>query len=158
MNIHSFITENYIAPLQGYYSEARLTLARLKRRVLRLEYNVSERILGSNRCDKGSPFHTEGPTTVHARAWVVEVRAKGTESNLCSDERSELQPLVPGVEQQRSRRFAGARPRIHLQTIATIRNIIRCWRGSQWSTSSMYADTCPALGMPPMRRAAVRIT
>src|SRR6218665_2537963 len=34
--IHSFITEIYIAPLQGYYSEALPTLARLKRRVLRL--------------------------------------------------------------------------------------------------------------------------
>ena len=34
---HSFITEIYIAPLQGYYSEAPPTLARLKRRVLRLE-------------------------------------------------------------------------------------------------------------------------
>src|SRR6218665_2256192 len=30
-----------------------------------------------------------------------------------------------------------ARPRIHLQTMAPIRNMIRCWRGSQWSTSSM---------------------
>ena len=29
--IHSFITEIYIAPLQGYYSEALPTLARLKR-------------------------------------------------------------------------------------------------------------------------------
>src|SRR6218665_3409367 len=36
--IHSlFITEIYIAPLQGYYSEALPTLARLNRRVLRLE-------------------------------------------------------------------------------------------------------------------------
>jgi len=35
--IHSFITEIYIAPLQGYYSEALPTPARLKRRVLRLE-------------------------------------------------------------------------------------------------------------------------
>src|SRR6218665_1337198 len=38
--LHSFvpfITEIYIAPLQGYYSEALPTLARLKRRVLRLE-------------------------------------------------------------------------------------------------------------------------
>jgi len=33
----SFITEIYIAPLQGYYSEALPTLAWLKRRVLRLE-------------------------------------------------------------------------------------------------------------------------
>ena len=32
--IHSFIMEIYIAPLQGYYSEALPTLARLKRRVL----------------------------------------------------------------------------------------------------------------------------
>ena len=47
----------------GYYSEALPTLAWLKRRVLRLEYNVSERIMGSNCWDKGSPFHTEGPTT-----------------------------------------------------------------------------------------------
>ena len=56
-----------------------------------------ERILGSNLCDKGSPFHTEGPTTENARTWVVEVRAKGTKSNPCSDERSELRPLVPRV-------------------------------------------------------------
>src|SRR6218665_658273 len=35
--IHSFIMEIYIAPLQDYYSEALPTLARLKRRVLRLE-------------------------------------------------------------------------------------------------------------------------
>src|SRR6218665_3775187 len=35
--IHSFITEIYIAPLQGYYSEALPNLARLKRRVLRQE-------------------------------------------------------------------------------------------------------------------------
>src|SRR6218665_1234720 len=35
--IHSFITAIYIALLQGYYSEALPTLARLKRRVLRLE-------------------------------------------------------------------------------------------------------------------------
>src|SRR6218665_3890010 len=55
------------------------------------------KILGSNRCDKGSPFHTQGPTTENARAWVVEVRAKGTKSNPCSDELSELPLLVPGV-------------------------------------------------------------
>jgi len=35
--IHSFITWIYIAPLQGYYSEALPTLAGLKRAVLRLE-------------------------------------------------------------------------------------------------------------------------
>ena len=34
--IHSFITEIYIAPLQGYYSEAFPNLARLKRTILRL--------------------------------------------------------------------------------------------------------------------------
>src|SRR6218665_1573694 len=38
------------------------------------------------------------------------------------------------------------RPRIHLQTMAPIRNLIRYWRGSQWSTSSMQADMCPVLG------------
>src|SRR6218665_481157 len=41
--IHSFITEIYIAPLQGHYSEALPTLARLKRRVLRLECNNRHR-------------------------------------------------------------------------------------------------------------------
>src|SRR6218665_3755598 len=66
--------------------------------------NVSERILGSNLCDNGGPFHTEGPTTENTRAWVVDVRAKGTKSNPCSDDRSELHPLVPGVGWQRSRR------------------------------------------------------
>src|SRR6218665_1832953 len=50
----------------------------------------------SNLCDNGSLFHTEGPTTENARAWVVDVRAKGTKSNPCSDDRSELHPLVPG--------------------------------------------------------------
>jgi len=59
---------------------------------------------GGNLCDKGSPFHTEGPITDNARARVVDVRAKGTKSNPCSDEQSELRPLVPGMEQQRSRR------------------------------------------------------
>src|SRR6218665_3596939 len=88
---------------------------------------------GEQSLRKESPFHTKGPTTENARAWVVDVRAKGTKSNLCSDERSKLRPLVPGVGQQGSRRSAGARPRIHLQTMAPIRNMIRCWRGSQWS-------------------------
>ena len=41
-------------------------------------------------------------TTENARAWVGEVRAKGTKSNPCSNERSELRSLVPGVGQQRS--------------------------------------------------------
>src|SRR6218665_4074918 len=39
--IHSFITWIYIAPLQGYYSEALPTLGWLKRAVLRLEQNAS---------------------------------------------------------------------------------------------------------------------
>ena len=47
--MNSFITEFCIAPLQGYYSEALPTLARLKRTVSSLEFNVSERILGINR-------------------------------------------------------------------------------------------------------------
>jgi len=38
---HSFITEIYIAPVKGYYSEALPTLARLKRAVFRPEQNVS---------------------------------------------------------------------------------------------------------------------
>src|SRR6218665_856200 len=59
---------------------------------------------GSNRCAKVTPFHTERQTTENARAWVVEVRAKGTKSNPCSNERSELRPLVPRVGQQRSQR------------------------------------------------------
>ena len=42
--IHSFITWIYIAPLQGYYSEALPTLARLKGTVLRLEYNASTQV------------------------------------------------------------------------------------------------------------------
>src|SRR6218665_1270003 len=96
--------------LQGSYSKALPTLARLKRRFFRLEWNVSERILGNNLCDKRSPFHTEGPTTENARpAWVVEVRAKGTKSNPCSDERSELRPLLPGVHWDS--RDLGGRPK-----------------------------------------------
>src|SRR6218665_1617076 len=46
----------------------------------------------------------------------------------------------------------------HLQTMAPIQNMIRCWRGSQWSTPNMWTHMCPVLGMPPMRRAEVRIT
>src|SRR6218665_113051 len=49
-----------------------------------------ERTLGNNRCTNGSPFHTEGPTTENARAWLVEVRAKGTKSNPRSIERRDL--------------------------------------------------------------------
>ena len=41
-SIHSFIMEIYIAPLQGYYSEALPTLARLKRRVNRLGTKLPE--------------------------------------------------------------------------------------------------------------------
>ena len=43
------------------------------------------------------PIPHRGPTTENARAWVVEARAKGTKSNSCSVERSQLRPLVPGV-------------------------------------------------------------
>src|SRR6218665_1556199 len=102
--IHSFNTETYIAHLQGYYSEALPALARLKRIVSRLELNVSETIPGSNRCAKGRTFHTERSSTENARAWVVGVRGKRTKSSPCSNQRSELRPLVPGVGQQRSRR------------------------------------------------------
>src|SRR6218665_3237299 len=49
------------------------------------------------------PITHRGPTTENARACV---RARGTKSNPCSDERSELRPLVPGVGQQRSRMTA----------------------------------------------------
>jgi len=51
---HSFIADIYIAPLEGYYSEALPTIARLKRTVFRPEQNVSERTLGSNRCANGT--------------------------------------------------------------------------------------------------------
>src|SRR6218665_628475 len=96
--IHSFIQYGDL-----YSASSRLLLrsapgpCTLKRTVLRQEYNVSERILESNRCAKRSPLYTEGPTTENARAWVVEVRAKETKSNPCSNERSELRPLVSGV-------------------------------------------------------------
>src|SRR6218665_4149116 len=74
----SFITKIYIAPLQGYYSEALPILAKLKRTIFRVEWNVSERTLGSNRRANGSQFHTEGPTTENARVCPVKVGAKGT--------------------------------------------------------------------------------
>jgi len=63
MFIHSFVTWIYIAPLQGYYSEALPTLAWLKTAVLRVEYNASKWTLGSNHSANGSPFQTERPTT-----------------------------------------------------------------------------------------------
>src|SRR6218665_368643 len=51
--IHSFITEIYIAPLQGYYSEALPTLARLKRRVLRVDQKG--RVEGRVECVRKNP-------------------------------------------------------------------------------------------------------
>src|SRR6218665_1123835 len=103
--------------------------------------------MGSNRCDKGSPFHTEGqPLRMYGSGlWRYEQKEQRvTPHGSCSNERSELRPLVSGVGQQRSRSQAGVRPRIlqyskysKLQTMAPIRNMIRCWRGSQWSTSNM---------------------
>src|SRR6218665_208681 len=51
----------------------------------------------SNRSANESPFHTEGQTTENVRAWLVEVRTKGTKSNPRSIERRELRLLVHGV-------------------------------------------------------------
>src|SRR6218665_2952953 len=57
------------------------------------------------------------------RAWLVEVRAKETKSNPPrSIERRGLRPLGPGVGQQGSRRYSGARPSRHLQTRAPALN------------------------------------
>ena len=70
----------YIAPLQGYYSEAFPILARLKRITFRLEWNVSEITLGSNRSANGSPFLKVRPTIENAWFCLVELRAKGTKS------------------------------------------------------------------------------
>src|SRR6218665_1888735 len=99
--IHSMInlfirslTEIYIAPLQGYYSEALPTLARLKRKFSGLSRMCRKEPWGAISVPKGSPFHTEGPTTENGRVWLVEVREKGTKSNPCSIERRELRPLV----------------------------------------------------------------
>ena len=49
MSTVSFISNIYIAPLQGNYSEALLNPARLQRRVLRREKNVRERVLGKGK-------------------------------------------------------------------------------------------------------------
>src|SRR6218665_1204594 len=73
------------------------------------------------------------PTTENARAWVVEVhvRAKGTKSNPCSNERSELRSLVPGVGEQSIRlwlhpfvlfRFVSGRISAFKQTYCIIRS------------------------------------
>ena len=102
--IHTFIMEIYIAPLQGYCSEAFPTLAQLKRIVFMLEQNMLEKTLGSNRCANEAHSIQRGQPPVNARTWLVEVRAIGTKRNPRSIERRELQSLVPGVGQQRSRR------------------------------------------------------
>jgi len=47
--IHSFITEIYIAPLQGNYSEELPTLARLKRTVLNVGHLISKTFVSWDR-------------------------------------------------------------------------------------------------------------
>jgi len=80
--IRSFVTEIYIAPLRGYYSEALPTLARLKKTVFRLVVECVGKNPGDQSLCQWKPIPHKGPTTKNARAWLVDVWAKGTKSNV----------------------------------------------------------------------------
>ena len=93
----------------------------------------------------------------------VYVRAKGTKSNPCCNERSELRPLVPEVRQQRSR--AGQSKTQHTppdQDTNTDYGILSAAGGAasgvHQAGRQVYICTGPVLRMSPMMRAAVRIT
>src|SRR6218665_2842811 len=88
--IHSFITEPYIAPLQGYYSETLPTLARLKEKSFEAKVEYVRKNPGEKSLRQRKPIPHRGPTTENARVWVVELRAQGTKNNLCSNEPSKL--------------------------------------------------------------------
>src|SRR6218665_555316 len=99
---YSFITEIYIAPLQGYYSEALPTLAWLKRSfeaiVKCVRKNPGEQSLHQRKPipHRGQPPRMHGPGL-----WRYEQKEQRV---TCSNERSELRPLAPRVGQQRCRR------------------------------------------------------
>src|SRR6218665_3219661 len=92
---------------------------------------------GGNLCDKGSPFHTEGPITDNARARVVDVREKEQRVTAVPMSEVNCDLWCPG----RDSKDLGDRPEQDLGYTSRPGHqygicMIRCWRGSQWSTSS----------------------
>ena len=79
--IYLFITQIYIAPFQGYYSEALPTLAQLKRKSFEARVECVRKNPGEQSLRQKKPIS-------HWGAWVVEVRTKETKSNPYSNERS----------------------------------------------------------------------
>ena len=57
---------------------------------------------------------------------MIVVRAKGTEINPLSDERTERLPREPETGRQRSIRSVGARPNWHRHTMEATLYFIRC--------------------------------
>src|SRR6188768_218410 len=99
-----------------------------------------------------------GPATEKARCCLRAVRARGTRSSPCVEERRALRPCTSKVERQSSCKYAGAEPKRHRQTKAESRYTIRCGIGSQCRTSFIKAVTWPNFGIWLMRRAAGRKT
>src|SRR6218665_1533999 len=69
--VRMFITEIYVALLQGYCSDALPILGQLKR-----SFQARVECVGKNPWSNRCPFYTAGPTSGNAWAWLVEVRAK----------------------------------------------------------------------------------
>ena len=96
-------------------------------------------------------YHREGTSLL---SWSTGKRDKKYPSSI---DWKELRPLLPMVckdlEGRREQGSVGTS-----RSRAARRNMNQWWKGNQWRTSSMQAETWPVLGMPPMRRAAVRIT
>ena len=74
LHIHSFIhyKDLYSAPSRLLLRSAPDPCT-AKKKSFEARLECVRRNPGSNRCARGSPFHTEGPTTENARAWDVEV-------------------------------------------------------------------------------------
>src|SRR6218665_411572 len=86
-DIHSFMSNIYMVPLQRNYSEAHPTPTRPQRTVLGKETKLKRRSV-----------QVEGPTTEKTRLCQVEVQVKGTRRRPCSDEQSDREPTALRVE------------------------------------------------------------
>jgi len=89
-----------VTPLQGDYSGALLTPARLKRKIFRSDIAMltEHKRRWNKRSAKDSPFQREGPITEKARFCLVVMRAKGTMRKPCSLERRKRQPGTPKID------------------------------------------------------------
>jgi len=77
-NIHSFIPDTYIVPLQETYSEAPSVQLRPNRNVLRSLQKEDTFFQGSKRNVRGSSFEVEGPITEKAGRCLSAKRVWGT--------------------------------------------------------------------------------